>query len=79
MAIADEKLISVLITEDAELKKHVEKHRELDYKICLLSKRRYRTPDEEIERKTLQKQKLAGKDKIQNILFKYKKNERVIF
>lgn len=79
MAIADEKLIEILISEDEELRKHVEDHRNLDTKIRELSKRRYLSPQEETERKILQKKKLVGKDKIQSILCQYKKNERVIF
>ena len=79
MAIADSELIGILISEDTELRFFVEEHRKLDDKIKSLDQRRFLTPVEEMQRKTLQKKKLAGKDRIENILFKYKRNERVIY
>lgn len=79
MAIADERLIEILVNEDDELRQQVENHKNLDTKIKELNRRRYLTPQEETERKILQKRKLIGKDKIHSILFQYKNNERVIF
>ncbi len=79
MAIADERLISLLITEDDELKRCVEEHRELDKKIVEMTKRKYLTPEQDFKRKLMQKRKLIGKDRIQKILVKYRSNKRVIF
>jgi hypothetical protein len=39
------------------------------------NRRIYLTPDEEIERKRLQKLKLAGRDRIESILAKYRSQE----
>jgi len=79
MAVADELLISVLISEDEELRGYVEEHKKLDNKVKQLAKRRFLTPSEGMERKYLQKKKLAGKDRIAAILTKYRNNERVVF
>lgn len=79
MAIADEKLISILVSEDVELRKYVMRHRQLDEKIRKYDKQRFLTPREEFERKQLQKMKLAGKDKIEKILCLYRNNQRVIY
>jgi len=79
MAVADELLISVLISEDEELRGYVEEHKKLDNKVKQLAKRRFLTPSEDMERKYLQKKKLAGKDRIAAILTKYRNNERVVF
>jgi uncharacterized protein YdcH (DUF465 family) len=79
MAIADDRLIEILISEDDELKRCVSEHEKLDFQIRKMNQQRFLTPREEMERKTLQKKKLAGKDRIQQILIQYRKNERVIF
>ncbi len=47
--------------EVARLKKE---HRELELRLAELNKRHYLSPQEEVERKTLQKLKLAKKDRL---------------
>ncbi len=63
----DEKMAG-LIARDPEFKALVEEHRELDEKLKDLDRKVYLLPEEEVERKRLQKLKLARKDKIAQIL-----------
>jgi uncharacterized protein YdcH (DUF465 family) len=74
MERTDELLIERYIQQDGELKKHVENHRKLETALEDYNKRIYLTPQEEIEKKKMQKLKLASKDRIYLILAKYKKS-----
>ncbi|HTZ40154.1 MAG TPA: hypothetical protein VMB77_08355 [Syntrophales bacterium] len=74
MERSDELLIERYIQQDDELKKHVEDHRKLEAALEDYNKRIYLTPQEEIEKKKMQKLKLASKDRIFLILAKYKKS-----
>jgi hypothetical protein len=74
MERTDEQLIERYIQQDGELKKHVENHRKLEAALEDFNKRIYLTPQEEIEKKKMQKLKLASKDRIFLILAKYKKS-----
>ncbi|MBI4620476.1 MAG: DUF465 domain-containing protein [Desulfobacterales bacterium] len=68
----DAKLIEKLVETDKELKSYVDDHIELEKKLAGYHEKPYLTPEEEIERKRIQKLKLAGKDKIEEILSKYR-------
>jgi uncharacterized protein YdcH (DUF465 family) len=59
----DEKL-AALAEQDPELKSLVQEHRSLDEKLKEFDRKVYLSPDEEMERKKLQKLKLAKKDRI---------------
>jgi uncharacterized protein len=74
MERTDEMLIERYIQQDGELKRHVEVHRKLEFALEDFNKRIYLTPQEEIEKKKLQKLKLASKDRIYAILAKYRKS-----
>jgi uncharacterized protein YdcH (DUF465 family) len=74
MERADEMLIERYIQLDGELKQHVEVHRKLEFALEDFNKRIYLTSQEEIEKKKLQKLKLASKDRIYAILEKYRKS-----
>jgi uncharacterized protein YdcH (DUF465 family) len=69
----DEDLIAELIDQNEELKRLVEAHRNYESRLDDFNKRPYLTTQESMERKTLQKQKLAGKDKIEAILAQHRK------
>ena len=56
--------MAALVEKDAEFKALVQEHRMLDEKLKEFEKKVYLTPDEEVERKRLQKLKLAKKDRI---------------
>jgi uncharacterized protein YdcH (DUF465 family) len=68
----DEELIQYLLTRDSELKKYYEEHLDLERQLATLQHKHLLTPDEEIERKRIQKVKLAGKDRIMEILGRYR-------
>lgn len=68
----DELLISKHIKTDDELRKYVEDHKRLESELESFNKRVYLTPEEEMEKKKLQKRKLLGKDRIHEILSKYR-------
>jgi hypothetical protein len=74
MERTDEVLIERYIQQDGELKQNVEVHRKLETALEDFNKRIYLTPQEEIEKKKLQKLKLASKDRIYAILAKYRKS-----
>ncbi|MFM7143519.1 MAG: DUF465 domain-containing protein [Alphaproteobacteria bacterium] len=64
----DEELIRSLLGEDFELRKHYEQHERLDQQIARLSGKIHLSAAEEAERKRLQKLKLAGRDRMVDIL-----------
>ena len=72
MEKGDEQLIARYIGEDEELRKYVEEHRDYEKALEDLNRKVYLTPGEEVERKTLQKKKLIGKERIFEILSKYR-------
>ncbi|MBA2848903.1 hypothetical protein HNQ76_001287 [Thermosulfuriphilus ammonigenes] len=69
----DKELIAQWIDKDPELRKYYEEHQRLEEQIEEFVRRPYLTTEEEIEKKRLQKMKLAVKDKILEILEKYRK------
>ncbi len=68
----DLELIQKIIPSDPELKRFMEEHEELERKLEAFNRQLYLTPDEEVERKKLQKKKLAGRDRIEAILARYR-------
>ncbi|MEN6466381.1 MAG: DUF465 domain-containing protein [Syntrophaceae bacterium] len=70
----DELIISKYIESDDELRKYVEDHKRLETELEGFNKRVYLTPEEEMEKKKLQKRKLLGKDRIHEILSRYRQN-----
>ena len=56
----------------AELRERYEEHRELEQRLEALQQRMYLSPEEELEKKRLQKLKLAGKDRIMEILSRHR-------
>ncbi|HDD35689.1 MAG TPA: DUF465 domain-containing protein [Candidatus Desulfofervidus auxilii] len=71
MESKEKELIYKLIDKDEELKQLWEEHLDLERRIEEYNKRVYLTPEEEIEKNRLKKIKLAGKDRIHEILKKY--------
>lgn len=72
MELKDEQTIVSLLDKDPELRKFYEEHRELEKKLADLQHKHYLTPDEEVEIKKIQKRKLAGKDRMMEILGRYR-------
>jgi uncharacterized protein YdcH (DUF465 family) len=73
----DQELINQLVDRDPELKKHVEEHREFEKLLEEFNRRPYLTTAETMERKRLQKLKLAGRDRIEQILAQYRQKENL--
>ncbi|HOJ13096.1 MAG TPA: DUF465 domain-containing protein [Deltaproteobacteria bacterium] len=72
MEEADLQLIRKLIPRDEELKRLWDEHLEYEKKLEALGKRRYLSTEEDMKRKELQKLKLKGKDRIEEILRRYR-------
>jgi hypothetical protein len=68
----EEEFIVSLLEQDPELKKYYEEHRELEKQLDGFQHKPHLTPVEEVEKKRLQKLKLAGKDKIMEIVERYR-------
>lgn len=68
----DEELIQTLILHDPELKQFYEEHLQLEAQLAELNRKVYLTPEQDLEKKQLQKRKLHGKDRIMQILEKHR-------
>jgi uncharacterized protein YdcH (DUF465 family) len=71
-------LIKTWIHQDTELKQRMDEHEEFERRLEEFNRRPYLTAEETLERKRLQKMKLAGRDRIEQILAKYRTKENVI-
>ncbi len=68
----DEELIHSLVGRDPELKKVYDEHLDLERQLDGLHRKSFLTPEEDLERKRIQKIKLAGKDRIMQILARHR-------
>ncbi len=69
----EEEIVEVLKKENAEFKKLTEEHRDLEELLARIDSKRFLTPEEEVERKTIQKKKLLKKDKMAALIRDFKK------
>lgn len=67
----DPEILEKITSENMEFKKLYDEHTRLDDKVEELNRRHYLTPEEETEKKTLQKQKLLCKDRLEQMLEEY--------
>jgi uncharacterized protein YdcH (DUF465 family) len=74
MEKSEQQFIVSLLDKDPELKHYYEEHQELEEKLVGFQHRPHLSPAEELEKKKLQKLKLAGKDKMMEILGKYRQS-----
>ena len=70
----DEELIKTLLEREPELRRYYEEHSDLERQLDGYQQKHYLTPEEELEKKRLQKLKLAGKDKMMEILSRYREH-----
>jgi uncharacterized protein YdcH (DUF465 family) len=68
----DQELIVSLLEREPELRRYYDEHADLERQLDVLQHKLYLTPEEEVEKKRLQKLKLAGKDKIMEILARHR-------
>ncbi|NVM56802.1 MAG: DUF465 domain-containing protein [Desulfobacterales bacterium] len=74
----DEELIARLVKENETLRKHMEEHQEYERQLEQYNNRLYvMTAEEWMERKRIQKLKLAGRDKIERILAQHRRAQKV--
>jgi uncharacterized protein YdcH (DUF465 family) len=71
--LKEQEIIEYLKKENGEFRRILEEHHGLDAALAEIDKKVYLTPEEEIERKKLQKQKLAKKDKMAELIRDFKK------
>ena len=76
MEKADEELVARWIDQDPELKRRIEDHEEYERLLEEFNRRAYLTAEETVERRRIQKLKLAGRDRIEQILAQYRAKEK---
>ena len=72
----EEELIHQYVTTDEELKTLYEEHVELKRQLESFRLKHYLTAEEEIEKKRIQKLKLASKDRIMELLHRHQHEAR---
>ena len=72
MEAREDALIRSLLDKEPELRRHYEEHTQLKQRLRELRRKSFLSEEEEIEEKTIQKQKLAGKDRMMEILARHK-------
>ena len=66
--VNEEALVARLRTENAEFQKWEEEHNKLESTLQSIDTHVYLTPEEEVERKRVQKLKLAAKDRMMEMI-----------
>ena len=70
----DAEIAEILKEQDEEYKKLYVEHKKLEQILADIDKNKYLTPEQEIERKKIQKQKLTKKDSMAELVREYKKS-----
>lgn len=70
----EQEIVENLKHGSEEFRKLIEEHHKLEGILAEMDKKVYLTPEEEIERKKVQKQKLLKKDKMAELIRDFKKN-----
>ncbi|HSW62539.1 MAG TPA: DUF465 domain-containing protein [Dissulfurispiraceae bacterium] len=71
----DEKIVEVLKLENEDFRKLYIEHRHLDELLTNFNTKHYLSPEEEIEKKRLQKEKLFKKDKMAAFIRDYRAHQ----
>ena len=69
----EQSLLNKLVSENSEFKNLYNEHNDLKSQVDALNNRKFLTPEQEVERKNLQKQKLNAKDQIMAIVVEHEK------
>ena len=72
MEVSEEAVWARLRIENPEFQKWEEEHHQLESTLASIDSHVYLTPEEEMERKRVQKLKLAAKDKMMEMIRRYK-------
>lgn len=73
----DEQIAEILARENDEFKVLADEHRSLEGKLSDFTERRYLSSEEEMERKSIQKLKLQKKDRMAELIRRYRKEHAV--
>ena len=69
----ENEIVETLKQQNEEFKKLSEEHRNLDELLAAMDSKHYLSPEEELERKKMQKLKLVRKDRMAELVREYKK------
>lgn len=72
MEAREEARIRSLLDAEPELRRHYDEHVQLKQRLQELRDKPFLTEEEAVEEKTIQKRKLAGKDRMMEILARHK-------
>jgi len=72
--LEEQEIVEILKRENEEFRKLTEEHQNLEKLLAKIDTQRYLTPEEEYERKRIQKQKLLKKDRMAELIREYKKS-----
>ncbi len=73
----EQQIAEILLKENEEYRKLGQEHKNLEGILAELDKKVYLTPEENVERKKVQKLKLAKKDRMAELIREYKKSRSV--
>ncbi len=69
----DREIVELLRAESEEFRQLEQEHRALENRLSELDSKHYLSPEEEVEIKSIKKQKLAKKDRMAEMIREYKK------
>ena len=72
---ATDPIVRALLKENEEFRREKEAHQRYEKILAEFNRRPHLTPDEEMERKKIQKLKLAGKDRMERMILVYKRSQ----
>jgi hypothetical protein len=72
MEVNEEVVKERLRTENPEYQKWEQEHSKLEHTLSSFESHRYLTPEQEVERKRIQKLKLAAKDRMMDMVRRFK-------
>jgi len=75
--LKEQEIVEFLKKDDEEFRKLLEEHHSLEGILAEMDKKVYLTPEEEVERKKMQKLKLFKKDKMAEMIRDYKKSKGI--
>lgn len=70
----EQEIVECLTRDNEEYKKLIEEHHQLEADLSEIDRKVYLTPEEEVERKRIQKLKLQKKDRMAEMVRDYKKS-----
>ena len=73
--VKEEDLVARLRSENQEYQRWEQEHKKLEETLLTFEAHRYLTPEEELERKRVQKLKLAAKDRMMDIIRRTQKGK----